>query len=169
MSYRIRITSEVPLENEQGVFDLITRCACATLQQEKAPENSFVDVTIVDGETIRQINAEQRNKDVVTDVLSFPMLEFYNGEWPEDVEFDRNPEDGSLFLGDMILNYDRACEQAEQYGHSTERECGFLTVHSMLHLVGYDHDRNEEERQLQRRKEESVLTGLRLTRKEEDK
>lgn len=167
MSYRIRVTPEVSLNNLPEVSALIRRCACAALEQEQAPENSFVDVTIVDNETIRQINAEQREKDMVTDVLSFPMLDFYNGEWPEDVEFERNPEDGSLFLGDMILNYDRACQQAEEYGHSVERECGFLTVHSMMHLVGYDHERSEEERQLQREHEESVLNSLGLTREEE--
>ena len=168
MKYRIRITPEVELDNLPEVSDLITQCACAALEQEQAPEDSFVDVTIVDSETIRQINAEQRDKDMVTDVLSFPMLDFYNGEWPEDVEFDRNPEDNSLFLGDMILNYDRACAQAEEYGHSVERECGFLTVHSMLHLVGYDHERSEEERRLQREHEESVLRSLGLTRGEEE-
>ena len=168
MNYRIRITSEVELDNPEAVSTLITRCACAALEQEQAPEGSFVDVTIVDHETIRQINAEQRDKDMVTDVLSFPMLDFYNGEQPEDLELDRSPEDGSLFLGDMILNYERACEQAEEYGHSVERECGFLTVHSMLHLVGYDHERSEEERRLQREHEESVLRGLGLTRKEEE-
>jgi probable rRNA maturation factor len=168
MNYRIRITPEVELNDWEAVSALITRCACAALEQEGAPDNSFVDVTIVDSETIRQINAEQRDKDMVTDVLSFPMLDFYNGEQPEDVELDRNPEDGSLFLGDMILNYDRACSQAAEFGHSTERECGFLTVHSMLHLVGYDHERSEEERRLQREHEESVLRGLGLTREEEE-
>ena len=100
----------------------------------------------------------------MTDVLSFPMLEFYNGEWPEDVELERDPGDHSLFLGDMILNYDRAVEQAKEYGHSTERECGFLTVHSMMHLLGYDHERSEEERQLQRKHEEAVLESLGLRR-----
>lgn len=166
MSHRIRITPEVEPAQKEEVFELITRCAVAALEAEHAPENCFVDVTIVDGETIRQINRENRDKDAVTDVLSFPMLEFYNAEAPEDIELERNPEDGSLFLGDMILNYDRAVEQAEEYGHSTERECGFLTVHSIMHLLGYDHERSEEERQLQRKHEEAVLTGLGLIREE---
>ncbi len=164
MSYTIRISAETDVPDMDKVSELINRCACAALTQEQAPENSVVDVTIVDNETIRQINAENRGKDMVTDVLSFPMLEFYNGEAPEDLEFDRNPEDGTLFLGDMILNYNRACEQAEEFGHSVERECGFLTVHSMLHLVGYDHERSEEERKLQRAHEESVMQSLGLTR-----
>ena len=64
----------------------------------------------------------------------------------------------------MILNYDRAVEQAKEYGHSVERECGFLTVHSVLHLLGYDHERSEEERRLQRKQEEAVLESLGLRR-----
>ena len=164
MEHRIRITPEAEVEGLEAVSELITRCAVAALAAEQAPEGGFVDVTIVEGDTIREINRENRDKDAVTDVLSFPMLEFYNGEWPENVDLDRNPEDDSLFLGDMILNYDRAVEQAEEYGHSVERECGFLTVHSMMHLLGYDHERSEEERQLQRKHEEAVLSALHLTR-----
>lgn len=167
MEHRIRITPEVELQQQDEVFDLITRCAAAALEQEHAPEGCFVDVTIVDGDTIREINRENRDKDAVTDVLSFPMLDFYNAEAPEDVEEERNPEDGMLFLGDMILNYDRAVEQAADYGHSVQRECGFLTVHSILHLLGYDHERSEEERQLQRQHEEAVLTKLGLLRETE--
>lgn len=158
--HRIRITPEAEIDQLEQVSELITRCAQKALEMENAPEHSFVDVTIVDNETIRTLNRENRGKDAVTDVLSFPMLEFYNGEWPEDVDMERDPGDDSLFLGDMILNYDRAVEQAKEYGHSVERECGFLTVHSMMHLLGYDHERSEEERQLQRKQEEAVLESL---------
>ncbi len=164
MEHRIRITYEVTVEQAQQVEQLITRCAQAALEAEGAPAGCFVDVTIVDSETIRELNRENRGKDDVTDVLSFPMLEFYNGEWPEDVDEERSPKDGTLFLGDMVLNYDRAVQQAAEYGHSVQRECGFLTVHSMLHLLGYDHERSEAERQLQRQHEEAVLSGLALLR-----
>ncbi|MDO4287177.1 MAG: rRNA maturation RNase YbeY [Eubacteriales bacterium] len=164
MEHRIRITPEAEVADIEQVSALITRCAQAALEAEQAPEGCFVDVTIVDGDTIREINRQNRDKDAVTDVLSFPMLEFYNGEWPENVDIERNPEDHSLFLGDMILNYDRAVEQAEEYGHPVERECGFLTVHSMLHLLGYDHERSEEERRIQRKHEEAVLSKLGLSR-----
>lgn len=164
MEHRIRITPEVAIADQDAVSALIVRCAKAVFETEGAPDGCFVDVTIVDGDTIREINRENRGKDAVTDVLSFPMLEFFDGEWPEDVEEERNPEDGSLFLGDMILNYDRAVSQAAEYGHSVERECGFLTVQSMLHLLGYDHERSEEERQTQRRHEEAVLAPLGLIR-----
>lgn len=162
--HRIRITPEAEIDQLEQVSELITRCAQKALEMENAPEHSFVDVTIVDNETIRTLNRENRGKDAVTDVLSFPMLEFYNGEWPEDVDMERDPGDDSLLLGDMILNYDRAVEQAKEYGHSVERECGFLTVHSMMHLLGYDHERSEEERQLQRKQEEAVLESLGLRR-----
>ncbi|MDO4173792.1 MAG: rRNA maturation RNase YbeY [Eubacteriales bacterium] len=164
MKHRIRITPETEVPALEQVSALITRCAQAALEAEGAPTGCFVDVTIVDGDTIRQINRDGRGKDSVTDVLSFPMLEFYNGEWPEDVDSERSPEDDSLFLGDMVLNYDRAAAQAQEYGHSVERECGFLTVHSMLHLLGYDHERSEQERQLQREREEAVLSSLGLCR-----
>ncbi|HIV68601.1 MAG TPA: rRNA maturation RNase YbeY [Candidatus Butyricicoccus stercorigallinarum] len=164
MNHRIRITPEVEIGGLEEVSALIARCAQAALEAEGAPEGCFVDVTLVDGETIREINRENRGKDAVTDVLSFPMLEFFDGEWPEDVEEERSPEDGSLLLGDMMLNYERAVEQAAEYGHSVARECGFLTVHSVLHLLGYDHERSEQERQLQRAREEAVLAGLGLMR-----
>ncbi len=167
MEHRIRITPEVALDNQEEISALIARCARAALDAERAPEGCFVDVTIVDGETIREINRDNRGKDAVTDVLSFPMLEFFDGEWPHDLDEERSPEDGSLFLGDMILNYERAAEQAADYGHSVARECGFLTVHSMLHLLGYDHERSEEERQLQRAHEEAVLVPLGLIRNED--
>ena len=144
--HRIRITPEAEIDQLEQVSELITRCAQTALEMENAPEHSFVDVTIVDNETIRTLNRENRGKDAVTDVLSFPMLEFYNGEWPEDVDMER------------------AVEQAKEYGHSVERECGFLTVHSMMHLLGYDHERSEEERQLQRKQEEAVLESLGLRR-----
>lgn len=163
MSHRIRVTAEVELPHEEEVRKLITACAEQVLIQEDIDFDAFIDVTIVDGETIRQMNAEYRDKDAVTDVLSFPMYEFYNGEAQEELEAD--PEINCVMLGDMILNYDRACEQAVDFGHSAERECGFLTVHSVLHLLGYDHERDEADRLLMRKKEEENLTALGLVRK----
>ena len=137
MSHRIRVTTEVALPQEAEVRALITACAEQVLLQEGIDFDAFLDVTIVDGQTIRQMNAEYRDKDTVTDVLSFPMYAFYN----------------------------RACEQAVDFGHSAERECGFLTVHSVLHLLGYDHERDEADRLLMRKKEEENLTALGLVRK----
>lgn len=162
MNHQIRVTAEAAVENEDEARALITRCALQVLENEGVDFDCFVDVTIVDGPTIREMNAEYRNKDAVTDVLSFPMYEFWNGE--EQEELDEDPETGCVMLGDMILNYDRAVEQAQEFGHSTARECGFLTVHSVLHLLGYDHEREEDDRLLMRAKEEENLTALGLVR-----
>ena len=151
MSHRIRVTAEVDLPHEEEVRQLIVSCAEQVLTQEDIDFDAFIDVTIVDGETIRQMNAEYREKDAVTDVLSFPMYEFYNGEAQEELESD--PKIDCVMLGDMILNYDRACEQAEDFGHS-----------AVLHLLGYDHERDEADRLLMRKKEEENLTALGLVR-----
>ncbi len=162
MKHRIRVTAETALPDEEAVRKLIIECAEQVLRQEQVDFDSFIDVTIVNDETIREMNAEYREKDAVTDVLSFPMYEFYNGEPQEELEYD--PEIDCVMLGDMILNYDRACEQAQEFGHSAERECGFLTVHSVLHLLGYDHEREEPDRLLMRKKEEENLAALGLVR-----
>ena len=162
MNHLIRVTAEVELPHEDEVRALITRCAQHVLQSEGVDFDAFIDVTIVDGQTIRQMNAEYRGKDTVTDVLSFPMYEFWNGVPQEELEYD--PEIDKVMLGDMILNYDRAVEQAADFGHSPERECGFLTVHSVLHLLGYDHERDEADRKRMRGKEEDNLTALGLVR-----
>ena len=98
----------------------------------------------------------------MTDVLSFPMYDFYNGEPREPLE--REPDSGCVMLGDMILCYTRAVEQAAAFGHSAARECGYLTTHSVLHLLGYDHERSEEDTRLMRGKEEDNLAFLGLTR-----
>lgn len=164
MEHLIRVTAEVPLENEDEVRALITRCALGALEREKVEFAAFVDVTIVDDENIRALNAEYREKDAVTDVLSFPMYEFLNGEPQEDLEPD--PESDRVMLGDMILNYERARQQAAEFGHSAARECGFLTVHSVLHLLGFDHERDETDRVLMRGEEEAVLSALGLKRED---
>ena len=116
----------------------------------------------LDADAIREMNAEYRNKDAVTDVLSFPMYEFLNGEPQEELEAE--PDSGCVMLGDMILCYTRACEQAEEYGHSAARECGFLTTHSVLHLLGYDHERGEDDTARMRRREKEYLEAIGLTR-----
>lgn len=90
------------------------------------------------------------------------MYEFYNGE-PQEA-LDKDPESGQVMLGDMLLNYDRAVAQAAEYGHSPARECGYLSVHSVLHLLGYDHERDEPDRLLMRQKEEAALSALGLAR-----
>lgn len=162
-------------ENESGKeldFDwkkLLTSVIEAALEQENCPYEAEVNVTLTDEEGIRELNREQRGIDRVTDVLSFPMLEY---ETPSDFSFIReednllfHPESGELILGDIVLCLPRAESQAEEYGHSLRREMAFLTAHSMMHLFGHDH-MEEEERLLMEEKQEQVLIGLGITRKE---
>ena len=114
-----------------------------------------ISLLFVDNEEIREINRETRNIDRATDVLSFPLIDFDN----EDL-----PNDGSkIYLGDIIISIERAKEQANEYGHSLDREVGFLTAHSMLHLLGYDHMVPEEEK-VMFAKQEEILSNLGLKR-----
>lgn len=165
MSHQINIGFETAVADENAVSELIRTCALRVLESENVPFEAEVDVTVVDADAIREMNAEYRDKDAVTDVLSFPMYEFYNGEPQEELE--REPDSGCVMLGDMILCYTRACEQAAEFGHSPARECGYLTTHSVLHLLGYDHERNDEDTRLMRGKEEDNLSFLGLTREKE--
>ena len=165
MNHQINIGFDTAVEDGQAVAGLIRTCALRVLESENVPFDAAVDVTVVDADAIREMNAEYRDKDAVTDVLSFPMYEFYNGEPQEELE--REPDSGCVMLGDMILCYTRACEQAAEFGHSPARECGYLTTHSVLHLLGYDHERNDADTRLMRAKEEDNLTFLGLTRDRE--
>ena len=162
MNHQIRIGFSTEVENEDEVRALIEKCARNVLSRENADFPAEIDITVVDADTIREMNAEYRSKDSVTDVLSFPMYEFNNGEPRE--ELDEEPDTGCVMLGDMILCYTRACEQAKEFGHSAARECGYLTTHSMLHLLGYDHERNDEDTRLMRSKEEEYMNAIGLTR-----
>ena len=162
MNHQIRIGFSTEVENEDEVRALVEKCARNVLSRENVDFSAEIDITVVDADTIREMNAEYRSKDSVTDVLLFPMYEFYNGEPRE--ELDEEPDTGCVMLGDMILCYTRACEQAKEFGHSAARECGYLTTHSMLHLLGYDHERNDEDTRLMRSKEEEYMNAIGLTR-----
>ena len=140
----------------RGTRLLIRRCCHAVLEEEDFGSDAEVSVTFVDNETIHQLNNQYRNVDRPTDVLSFPLGE--NGEY--DIDLDT----GAKLLGDIVISIPKAMEQAEEYNHSLEREIGFLTVHSMLHLLGYDHVNGGLEQVHMREKEETVLTKLGLKR-----
>ncbi len=141
-----------------GVRMLVRRCCTAVLQCEAFDGPAEVSVTFTDDEHIRSLNRDYRGIDKSTDVLSFPLGE--NGE------YDINLDTGAKLLGDIVISMDHARAQAEEYGHSLEREIGFLTVHSMLHLLGYDHVNGGLEEVRMREKEETVLTKLGLQRNE---
>ena len=165
MNHQINIGFDTAVEDEQAVAELIRTCALRVLESEKVPFDAEIDVTVVDAETIRQMNADYRDKDAVTDVLSFPMYEFYNGEPREELE--REPDSGCVMLGDMILCYTRACRAGGRVRPLAARECGYLTTHSVLHLLGYDHERNDADTRLMRGKEEDNLAFLGLTREQQ--
>lgn len=139
-----------------GIRLLIRRCCHAVLATEGFEGSAEVSVSFVNNEQIRELNNEFRHKDAATDVLSFPLGE--NGV------YDINEETGAYQLGDVVISVPKAMEQAEQYGHSLQREMGFLTVHSMLHLLGYDHEAGGLEALRMREKEETVMSKLGLAR-----
>ena len=119
---------------------LLTRVITAALAAEHVPIPCGVDVLLTTDEGIREINLEQRQIDGATDVLSFPMLELTPGTPPDGTgEDELDPETGLCPLGDMVISVDRARAQAEEFGHSVQREIAYLAVHSVLHLLGYDH------------------------------
>lgn len=139
-----------------GVRMLVRRCCHAVLVQEDFEGSAEISVTFTDDEKIRELNKQHRNIDKATDVLSFPLGE--NGV------YDENPVTGAKVLGDIVISMERAVAQAEEYGHPLQREIAFLTVHSMLHLLGYDHVNGGLEAVHMREKEEAVLTQLGLKR-----
>jgi len=127
------------------LIELINRVAGIAVKVGQLHYAADIELTITDAESIKEINAEQRGIDAVTDVLSFPMVDWQGGEDPED---EVDPDTGALFLGDIMICLERAKEQAEEYGHSLEREIGFLTAHGVLHLLGYDHIEPEDEQEM---------------------
>lgn len=139
-----------------GARLLIKRCCHAVLAHEGFERPAEISISFTDDTGIRELNSSFRGKDAPTDVLSFPL--------GEDGKYDLNNETGAVLLGDIVISMERAVEQARLYGHSLEREIGFLTVHSMLHLLGYDHERSGLEGTIMREKEEEILSELGLSR-----
>ncbi len=139
-----------------GIRMLIRRCCHAVIDCEKFGGDVEVSVSFVSEKEIKDLNKLHRNKDMVTDVLSFPLGE--NGI------YEKNPKTGASILGDVVICVKRACEQAKSYGHNIQREISFLTVHSMFHLLGYDHVNGGLEQLLMREKEEFVLSQLGMER-----
>lgn len=148
-----RTNWELKKEYEQ-IIDLAVK---ESLLFENFEKESEISVSIVDNEEIQQINQQFRNINRPTDVLSFPQLTF---EENEKVETN---EKGEVLLGDIILSIEKAKSQSEEYGHSLKREIAFLTVHSMLHLLGYDHMTKEEEKEMFE-KQTKILERMNISR-----
>lgn len=165
---------EIIIETEtEGVEDFaaaLRQVVPAALEAEGVGLPCEVDVLFTDDAGIRQINLEQREVDRATDVLSFPMFEFVPGEAPKETDIGLlDPGSALLPLGDMVLSVDRIKSQAAEFGHSERRELCYLAVHSVLHLLGYDHlDEGEQKRQM-RMREEFILGKLGITREDKDK
>ena len=154
---KVQITNrQKEVKIPSGIRLLIRRCCNAVLRTEGFSGSAEVSVSFLNSAQIRELNRDHRGKDIETDVLSFPMGE--NGV------YDKNMETGASVLGDIVISVEKAVSQAELYGHTLQREIGFLTVHSMLHLLGYDHESGGLAAALMREKEEEVLASLGLTR-----
>ncbi|MEG0396562.1 MAG: rRNA maturation RNase YbeY [Oscillospiraceae bacterium] len=157
MSHKVYITNnQKAIKVPSGLRILIRRSCTAVLEFENFGKPTEVSVTFVDNEAIAHLNNQYRNKPTPTDVLSFPLGE--NGV------YDINQETGACMLGDIVISLEKAVEQAEMYGHTLQREVAFLTVHSMFHLLGYDHEGGGMEAVKMREKEEAALIQLGLPR-----
>lgn len=155
MSVKVNIyNKQKKVQLPTGTKLLIRKSCLATLLNEGIEQNALVDVTIVDDDEIKRVNSEFRNIDNSTDVLSFPLGE--NGVYDTDMKT------GAIMLGDIMISAEHAVYQADLYGHGLEREIAFLTVHSMLHLLGYDHVNGGMEKTIMREKEEKILEALGL-------
>lgn len=164
----IRVETEVTdLALDFDYEKIAEQVIVAALDYEDCPYEAEVDLTLTTDEEIHKVNKEFRGIDRPTDVLSFPLLEY---ETPADfsrVEEDQadcfNPESGELMLGDIMISLDKVAEQAEKYGHSRLREYAFLIAHSMLHLMGYDHEDADLARDMEQR-QEAILDSLGIRR-----
>ncbi|MDE7192838.1 MAG: rRNA maturation RNase YbeY [Oscillospiraceae bacterium] len=137
---------------------LIEDCTREALSEEEIDEDAEVSVTFVDNERIRELNAEFREIDRETDVLSFPI--------GDEEGFEVDPDNDAIILGDIVISLEKAREQAEEYSHSFKRELAFLITHSLFHLMGYDHVNGGEEERIMFSKQERVLERLGITRGE---
>ena len=161
--------TEIFIENEQNkieVSDLITdtiKSVCEkVLEYEECNFDAEISITLTDDSYIKELNCEHRGIDKPTDVLSFPMVDFNGDGTSADTDFDWSGE--LLMLGDIVISLERAECQAREFGHSIIREIAFLTAHSMLHLLGYDHEESHEDDEIMCRKQEEILNILGITR-----
>ena len=142
----------------------IKACIAAVLEAENVNVPVEINVLVTDDQGIRAINKAYRDVDRETDVLSFPMFELTPGQLPENWDDFKDPETQMVPLGDMAISLERAKAQAKEFGHSAKREVGYLTIHSVLHLLGYDHMDEGPMKKQMRAREEVVLAKLSLTR-----
>ena len=143
-----------------AVSSVIKKCIAKTLEMENISVPCEINVLVTDDNGIQAINKAYRDLDKPTDVLSFPMFQLEAGEPPEDWDSYLDPETGRCPLGDMAISLERATSQAKEFGHSSRREVGYLTIHSMLHLLGYDHLDEGPMKAQMRSREETIAAQI---------
>lgn len=161
MKHNILLSSDVE-EDTTELEALLEQVIPAALEAEGVELPCEINVLLTDDAGIRAINLDQRGVDAPTDVLSFPMFDFQPGDKP--TEEDADPGSHLVPLGDMVLNLDRVKSQGEEYGHGPRRECAYLAVHSILHLLGYDHMDDGPMKAQMREREEAILGRLGIGR-----
>ena len=160
MRHKINLVFEQLSLQKFTISRNIRKCIQETLNAEGIDVRCEINVLVTDDAGIRIINRESRNLDKPTDVLSFPMFQLEAGNPPADWEEYMDPDSGLVPLGDMCISLERAMAQAEEFGHSVRREVGYLTIHSMLHLLGYDHlDEGPQKKQM-RGREEAIASSI---------
>ena len=163
--YKINITFDTFTVMQPVATNIIRKCLEATLAAENVSVPCEINVLVTNDKGIHAINKATRQIDRPTDVLSFPMYNLIPGQLPEDWEEYLDPETDMCPLGDMCISLERAKAQAKEFGHATKREIGYLTIHSMLHLLGYDHmDEGEQKKQMRAREEAIAATIPGMTR-----
>lgn len=161
MRHKVILSAEVPGINEsQRAF--VRKCIRTALTAEGVDVPCEIDVLITSDGGIRAVNREMRGVDKPTDVLSFPMFALAPGDKPSAAQAD--PATGLVPLGDMMISWPHVAAQAKEYGHSNRRELAYLTVHSVLHLLGYDHLDEGPMKAQMRSREETILAQLGVTR-----
>ena len=149
------------LASNPKMLNIIEDVIKTTLEEESFHANVEISITLTDNTMIKEINHQHRNRNEITDVISFPQIDWINDKIKPSEYTNLAGED--IILGDIVISVDRLIEQAKEYNHSLERELGFLVAHSMFHLLGYDH-RNKEEEEEMITKQEIVLGKLGLVR-----
>jgi len=157
---KINLTFGVFSFRNPFVTSVIQKCVEAVMEAEGVPVPCEINVFVTDDKGIRAINAASRNIDKPTDVLSFPMFQLTPGELPESWDDLLDPETEMCPLGDMAISLERAISQAKEFGHSSRREIGYLTIHSMLHLLGYDHLDEGPMKAQMRAREEAIAASI---------
>lgn len=160
MTHKINLVFEQLSLQKFTISSIIRKCVQETLRAEGVTTKCEINVLVTDDAGIQTINRESREIDRPTDVLSFPMFQLEAGNPPQDWTAYEDPETGLVPLGDMCISLERAMAQAQEYGHSVRREVGYLTIHSMLHLLGYDHLDEGEQKRRMRSREEIIAAGI---------